>query len=138
MFDRSFPYDASMVPAPRRAGWRAMAETVVRAVGVILTRRNLTELEPRLLADIGLTRAEALAEAARKPWDLQPPGDLQPRRRQPAGGQRSPTTLHRVRRVLRRWQSRRQIASLDTRVLKDIGVTYTEAEVEANKPFWRE
>jgi uncharacterized protein YjiS (DUF1127 family) len=34
------------------------------------TRRQLGTLAPRLLADIGLTRAEAAAEAERWPWDL--------------------------------------------------------------------
>jgi uncharacterized protein YjiS (DUF1127 family) len=37
----------------------------------------------------------------------------------------------------RRWRSRRAIAGLDGLALKDIGVSYAEAEAEANKPFWR-
>ena len=28
------------------------------------------------------------------------------------------------------------MAELDARMLKDIGVSYAEAEAEANKPFW--
>lgn len=32
-------------------------------------RLHLDRLDDRLLADIGLTRAEAAAEAARAPWD---------------------------------------------------------------------
>jgi uncharacterized protein YjiS (DUF1127 family) len=40
-------------------------------------------------------------------------------------------------RAWRRHRSRRRIADLDSRALKDIGVTYAEAEMEANKPFWR-
>ena len=39
---------------------------------VAATRRELGTLNPRLLADIGLTRAEAAAEAERWPWDLEP------------------------------------------------------------------
>jgi len=39
--------------------------------------------------------------------------------------------------VLRRHRSRRRIAALDAHALKDIGVSFAEAEAEANKPFWR-
>ena len=38
------------------------------------TRRELGQLEPRLLADMGLSRAEAAREADRWPWDLGPSG----------------------------------------------------------------
>jgi uncharacterized protein YjiS (DUF1127 family) len=34
------------------------------------TRRELGTLDPRLLADIGVSRAEAEREAERWPWDL--------------------------------------------------------------------
>ena len=37
----------------------------------------------------------------------------------------------------RRYRSRQRIAALDSHLLKDIGVSFTEAEAEANKPFWR-
>lgn len=37
------------------------------------TRRELGTLNPRLLSDIGVTRAEAEREAERWPWDLDPP-----------------------------------------------------------------
>jgi len=37
----------------------------------------------------------------------------------------------------RRLRSRQRIATLDARMLKDIGISYAEAEAEANKPFWR-
>ena len=37
-----------------------------------VTRRHLARLDDRGLADIGLSRADALAEAARLPWDLEP------------------------------------------------------------------
>lgn len=36
----------------------------------------------------------------------------------------------------RRHRSRTSISELNDRMLKDIGVTYAEAEHEANKPFW--
>lgn len=37
----------------------------------------------------------------------------------------------------RRHRSRQFIAQLDPHMLRDIGVTYAEAEHEANRPFWR-
>ena len=37
----------------------------------------------------------------------------------------------------RRLRSRQRIAELDSHLLKDIGVSFAEAEAEANKPFWR-
>jgi uncharacterized protein YjiS (DUF1127 family) len=36
------------------------------------TRRILAQLDPWLLKDIGVSRAEAEAEAARVPWDIGP------------------------------------------------------------------
>jgi uncharacterized protein YjiS (DUF1127 family) len=36
----------------------------------------------------------------------------------------------------RRHRSRTSLSELDERMLKDIGVTYAEAEHEANKQFW--
>ena len=41
-----------------------------------------------------------------------------------------------VRSAWRRYRSRQRIAALDRHLLKDIGITYAEAEREANKPFW--
>ncbi len=37
----------------------------------------------------------------------------------------------------RRWQQRQHLAGLDAHLLRDIGVTQTEALREAGKPFWR-
>jgi len=37
----------------------------------------------------------------------------------------------------RRYRSRQRIAELDGHLLKDIGVSFAEAEAEANRPFWR-
>jgi uncharacterized protein YjiS (DUF1127 family) len=36
----------------------------------IQTRRQLAQMDDRMLRDIGLSRADALAEAGRAPWDL--------------------------------------------------------------------
>ncbi len=37
----------------------------------------------------------------------------------------------------RRREQRRYLLSLDDRLLRDIGLTRVEAEIEADKPFWR-
>jgi uncharacterized protein YjiS (DUF1127 family) len=42
-----------------------------------------------------------------------------------------------VRSAWRRHATRQRIAMLDSHDLRDIGVSYAEAEAEANKPFWR-
>ena len=36
-----------------------------------------------------------------------------------------------------RRRQRRELLALDDHLLKDIGVTRLEAEIEAHKPFWR-
>jgi uncharacterized protein YjiS (DUF1127 family) len=41
-----------------------------------------------------------------------------------------------IRAARRRQRSRHAIIGLDKFLLKDIGVSYAEAEAEANKPFW--
>ena len=38
----------------------------------------------------------------------------------------------------RRSRERAELAALDDRVLKDIGLTRVDAEFLSNKPFWRE
>ena len=47
-----------------------------------------------------------------------------------------------VRAMLREWRRRRkgrlELARLDERMLRDIGLTRLDAEYEINKPFWRE
>lgn len=44
--------------------------------------------------------------------------------------------------VLRLWRrrrrDRREVARLDDRMLKDVGLTRADAEFLINKPFWRE
>lgn len=42
-----------------------------------------------------------------------------------------------LRAAWQRQRSRHRLARLDAHALKDIGVTFAEAEAEANKPFWR-
>ncbi len=48
-----------------------------------------------------------------------------------------PSGWARVRGAWLRYRSRQRIAQLDSHMLKDIGVSFAEAEAEANKPLWR-
>ena len=69
----------------RTAGGGRRAGHILTALVVALrthaTRRELVELPGHLLADIGIDRSAALAEAARLPWDVTPA----PRARNPTG-----------------------------------------------------
>jgi uncharacterized protein YjiS (DUF1127 family) len=42
-----------------------------------------------------------------------------------------------MRAASRRHRSRQHLTQLDAHRLKDIGVSFSEAQAEANKPFWR-
>jgi uncharacterized protein YjiS (DUF1127 family) len=59
----------------RRGVWRELYGAVRLAVRAQVTRRALRELTDRELADIGVSRATAMAEADRMPWDLAPRHD---------------------------------------------------------------
>ncbi len=52
------------------------------------------------------------------------------------GAPRRPSLRAMLRAAWRRHRTRRRLAELDAYALKDIGVSYAEAEAEANKPFW--
>ncbi len=62
------------------------------------------------------------------------PARLQPQQLFPRPHMLTWTT---IRSAWRRHRSRQRITELDGRMLKDIGVSFAEAETEANKPFWR-
>jgi uncharacterized protein YjiS (DUF1127 family) len=47
-------------------------------------------------------------------------------------------TVATLREWRRRNRERGQLAALDDRMLRDIGLTRTDAEFLSNKPFWRE
>jgi uncharacterized protein YjiS (DUF1127 family) len=53
-----------------------------------------------------------------------------------------PSVAQRVLWTLREWRrrarDRSQLAQLDDRMLRDIGLTRADAEFLSNKPFWRE
>jgi uncharacterized protein YjiS (DUF1127 family) len=59
----------------------------------------------------------------------------QPRRRMAAALLRA---LHRVRLGWRRHRERRQLLALDARLLRDIGLSRSDAEREWRKPFWQD
>ncbi len=42
-----------------------------------------------------------------------------------------------LRRCWLRYQSRTELARMNAHMLRDIGMTFAEAEREASKPFWR-
>lgn len=55
-------------PRPARGdGWLFALHRMLQAIE---SRRHLAEMDGRMLADIGISRAEASVEAARAPWDL--------------------------------------------------------------------
>ena len=72
-------------PWLKQPGWQ---DAMRWAVLVIRTRAALAELDDHTLDDIGLSRAEALHEAGRKPWDLEPVTDGSRRRVAPRPGPR--------------------------------------------------
>jgi uncharacterized protein YjiS (DUF1127 family) len=119
-------------------GLRAVAQAVTRVHAVHVSRRELAELDSRLLRDIGVTEPQARAEVNRPVWDVVP---VVPGRRGPKGD--SPLranmdgVLAKIRVAWRRQRTRHSITELDACALRDIGVTFAEAEREANKPFWR-
>lgn len=51
-----------------RAAFRALAVGIVRVVRRARTRRDLRELDERLLRDIGCARREAIRESQKPPW----------------------------------------------------------------------
>jgi uncharacterized protein YjiS (DUF1127 family) len=59
------------VSAPLRA-LRHGFERVQAIRQAVQERRALATMDARMLADIGLSRAEAEAEINRKPWDIAP------------------------------------------------------------------
>ncbi|MBC9179019.1 DUF1127 domain-containing protein [Pseudoroseomonas ludipueritiae] len=68
------PLSSVQCSAPAPLGWSAL---IRRVVTVVETRVQLQELDERMLRDIGLTRRDALTEAARAPWDVDPGGQPQ-------------------------------------------------------------
>lgn len=71
MTTRSLPLSHSVrTAADRGTTWPDWLRRILHAAE---SRRELARMDPRMLSDIGISRAEALREAARAPWDLTPP-----------------------------------------------------------------
>lgn len=70
MSGRTLPLSsqASAVAAAqaKRGGWLVWLTRCLRAIE---TRRHLTEMDDRMLKDIGITRDQARKESRRSPWD---------------------------------------------------------------------
>jgi uncharacterized protein YjiS (DUF1127 family) len=126
MSDLIYPFTSAQPASSRPTAARRIAAARI-ALRTYLTRQALPDLTERELSDIGLTRHAALAEAARLPWDSNPG----PRRPRPHG------LLDQIQQAWQRARTRRLLAEMNAQELRDIGVTSTEAEAEANKPFWR-
>jgi uncharacterized protein YjiS (DUF1127 family) len=90
------------------------------------TRPTLLELTPRELADIGISASTALTEAARLPWDTNPGP-----RRHIAG------IVGWIQRALERARTRRLISRLEASELRELGISPSDAQVEATKYFWQ-
>ena len=108
-----------------QATWRPVARVANHAFRNAVTRRELAELDDRMLADIGITRSVALAEINRLPWDDRP------RRREPGLDTQSGTVAgqsiwQRAGVLWQRHRSRQRIAALDAEMLKDIGVSFSQ------------
>lgn len=59
------------LPGIRRfTGLHGFSAALRQAWVAVETRRDLAEMDDRMLRDIGISRAEALHEADRAPWDL--------------------------------------------------------------------
>lgn len=52
--------------------FRAAVQVVASVARAVSTRRELAAMDDRMLADIGISRADAHAEAQRAPWDVTP------------------------------------------------------------------
>jgi len=117
------------VSARQPTGRSAVASSLAAmrvALRTYMTRQALPQMTARELSDIGLTQHAALAEAARLPWDT----GRGPRR--PAPG-----VFADLQRAWHRARTRRLLAEMTAHELRDIGVTPSDAQAEANKPFWR-
>lgn len=67
---RAAPEGRTARGATARGAWLGFLLRMVRAIE---SRRQLAAMDDRMLSDIGISRADALREAGRRPWDLAPP-----------------------------------------------------------------
>jgi uncharacterized protein YjiS (DUF1127 family) len=142
-FQEATPMSDLMMPrfAPlRRSAERPAARQVIPSLRVMLraylTRRALLELTPREFADIGVSTAAAVNEAARLPWDINR-GDINRGDTDTGPRRRSGGFMQAIQRALHRARTRHLLAQLGARELSDFGASPSDAHMEASKPFWR-
>jgi uncharacterized protein YjiS (DUF1127 family) len=116
----------SVRPYAGRSDALDMVATLRLMMRAYQTRKELLRLNPCERADIGISAAAAVAEAARLPWDVVPG----PRR---TGRGVWPM----IQRAVERARTRGLIARLSPRDLRDIGVSPSEARDESGKYFWQ-
>lgn len=67
------PVATGCTPIPARRSGADWLGWLARAARTLRTRRQLAEMEPRMLADIGISRSDAMLELSRWPWDIGEP-----------------------------------------------------------------
>ncbi len=71
----SLPVSLRLAPSRRRRPVSVAVWTWLKTAGQARrTRRQLAEMDDRMLSDIGLSRSHAQTEAARPAWDCAPHG----------------------------------------------------------------
>lgn len=125
MSDLLMTQSNTLRPASRVAK-RNLFQSLRMAFRTYMTRKTLSELTSRELADIGISAPDALAEAARLPWDITP------RPRRP-----DPSLMAGVQRALERGRTRRLLSRMQAQELHDVGLSRSNAQTEASKFFWQ-
>jgi len=74
MTTRPLAASAPIAAAAISGLWQGFAARLLGAVRIVGTRRELLEMDARMLKDIGITHAQAVEEARRMPWDTGPFG----------------------------------------------------------------
>ena len=69
-YTNAIPFDPAFRGDLRMARPLRLFSFALKVLGVLRQRRRLAELSDHQLVDIGITREEAQAEAARPIWDL--------------------------------------------------------------------
>jgi uncharacterized protein YjiS (DUF1127 family) len=72
MTTRPLTASTPIATAPLGSLWQGFVARLFTAARVVGTRRTLLEMDARMLKDIGITHAEAIEEARRMPWDIEP------------------------------------------------------------------
>jgi uncharacterized protein YjiS (DUF1127 family) len=65
-----FSRRVAALPRPVARDWLGWLSLMLQTIE---TRRQLAEMDTRMLQDIGITHVDAVEEANRAPWELGPP-----------------------------------------------------------------